>query len=654
MKGAESSITKNEAIKTLNQPFSCPRKYIDVKISTFLGNDRKSYYGNNPPDSLNLIWKCFLGSGYSVVKPGDGERLFCGAGWTGQPLLIEEQNHLYIIIGAYDHNLKKIDAENGNIVWQYNFGDIIKGTGSIWVNEDASSPEDRYLILQGSRRGLNKSIFSQVTPSFRAISYLTGKEVWSLNIKKTDSYSRDVDGSALIIRDTVYIGLENGTFAVINPDPEKIKFLDSLNQPEIIQELKTYSNADIQSHGGNLVNESSPCLLNNHIYFSAGSGHVYGYDMKTRTIDWDLFLKADLNGSLVVTSDSCLLIPIEKQYIPGFGGVLKADPSKAPDECIQWFFPTGNNQYADWQGGVIGSPAINDSYTSGKNFLAAFIGIDGNLHVVDHKKTNNKIRNSGPLSDKEYYSPVEIFSFFSGPSISTPVFYNDMLIVAGYSGLYCFSYDKNNNFNLISSFKGVFESTPVAWNNRLYIASRDGYFYCFGDSSSFKPESLPANSDKTACNYFAFNSINSYSQKTQRKVSDVFTDQKLQNSVEDLSGYLKMIKDNREKTTAHIKSYIAETVKVKKREEEEKMVIIKDTIPGDYHIIAGSFKLEENAEKYSKKLILQGYKSEVLGPHNSFYFVSCRSFETKEKADSELNNICSSIGKGAWVLKFRQ
>ena len=62
-----------------------------------------------------------------------------GAGWTGQPLLYKEDDSLYLIQGAYDHHLKKINARNGELIWQYKFDDVVKGTGTIWHNKKAKS-----------------------------------------------------------------------------------------------------------------------------------------------------------------------------------------------------------------------------------------------------------------------------------------------------------------------------------------------------------------------------------------------------------------------------------------------------------------------------------------------------------------------------------
>ena len=159
-----------------------------------------------------------------------------GAGWTGQPLLVTEDTITYIIQGAYDHNLRKINAQTGEIVWTYKFDDVIKGTGTVYVNKKCKNIENKYIILQGARQGLDNNMSQKIIPSYRGISYKTGRELWRLNVKRTRSYSRDVDGSALIINDTAYIGLENGIFTIFSPNPENADTIDGIFQPAIYEE----------------------------------------------------------------------------------------------------------------------------------------------------------------------------------------------------------------------------------------------------------------------------------------------------------------------------------------------------------------------------------------------------------------------------------
>jgi len=458
---------------------------VDVKIGTFLGNFSRNYYGDKAPSKLDIIWKKYLGSGETIVSRETGKVIWSGCGWTGQPLFVQEDGKNYLIQGAYDHKLKKIDAGTGEIIWEYEFDDVIKGTGTIWTNEYARNFGKSLIVLQGSRRGVNKYHHSDVIPSFRAISYFYGTEYWRLNVKKTASYSRDVDASALVLNDTVYIGLENGIFAVLNPNPDSVVEKDGIEQPKIYQEITLYDNKDIARQRGNLVIESSPCLLNDRIYVTAGSGHVYGYNLKTKEIDWDFFIGSDLDGSPVVTEDSCLLVTVEKQYIEGKGGVFKLDPSKKESEAVVWYFPTDNAKLAEWEGGIIGSASVNDmTRLEDHPYLAAFSAIDGYLYVVNHKEIDKaKGKVYGPNNKKTYPTPKTVFKRRIGGSISTPIFVGNKLIAAGYGGIYLFEFDEKGNFELLDhKHPGSIEATPIAWDGRIYVGSRNGYLYCFGES----------------------------------------------------------------------------------------------------------------------------------------------------------------------------
>ena len=449
-------------------------------IQTFLGNWERNYYGEKAPDKLDLIWKLYLGKGETVISRKSGSRIWAGAGWTGQPLLVSEKGKLFLIQGAYDHHLKKIDASTGKIIWQYKFDDVIKGTGTIWINPRADKEENSIVIMQGSRLGVGNFLDSKHIPSYRAISYFTGKELWRMDQKWTDSYSRDVDGSALIFNDTAYIGLENSLFTVFNPDPKTGKLKDGMFQPQIIQERKLYTQSDVKQHRYNVVTESSPSLLGSRIYVASGAGHVWGYNLNTRELDWDFYVGSDIDGSAIVTNDNCILVSVEKQYIKGKGGALKLNPNKKPDDAVNWYFPVEDNDFVTWKGGIIGSIGVNDNYIdSAKTSLAAFVGIDEYLYVVDHKSIGTE-KVLGPDSLTYYNTPKLIYKERVGPSISTPIFVDDKLIVAGYWGIRIYKYDEQNNFQLLAKRSGTFESTPIVWNKKIYIASRDGYLYCLG------------------------------------------------------------------------------------------------------------------------------------------------------------------------------
>ena len=473
-------------VKKVNNQFDtivAHRKVLTAWVinETFLGNEQRNYYGNYAPSSLQVIWQHDLGTGKTRV--GSGLVAWSGAGWTGQPLIIHQDGVDYIIQGAYDHCLKKINAQTGELIWEYEYDDVLKGTGTIWQNKNATDKNNEFVILQGSRKGIHNGQNQKIIPSYRAISFGSGNELWRYNSIKTDSYSRDVDGSALILNDTAYLGLENGLFIVFNPNYKFAEKKDGILQPKVYYTDSLYKKTDRNKHGGNLVTEASPSLLGNRIYLASGSGHVWGYNLKTKQIDWDFFTGSDIDGSPVVTNDNCLLIAVEKQYIPGRGGILKLDPSKPADSSVVWFFPTQNRNFVGWQGGVIGSVGINDSYVDeNQPHIAAFIGIDEYLYVINHKEIETNKTIKGPNNINMYHTPKLVFKYKTGASISTPIIVRNRLIAATYDGIYLYEFDEALNFELLDmQIYGCFESTPVVHNGRLYIASRNGLLYCLGN-----------------------------------------------------------------------------------------------------------------------------------------------------------------------------
>jgi outer membrane protein assembly factor BamB len=298
---------------------------------------------------------------------------------------------------------------------------------------------------------------------------------------KTKCYSRDVDGSAIFINDTAYIGLENAKFIVFDPNYKNADSIDGILQPHVYEEHQIYKEEDIILHGGNLVMESTVTKLKNRIYIATGAGHVYGYNLITHKIDWDFFTGSDIDGTPVVTHDSCLLVAIEKQYIKGQGGVFKLNPDKEPDSCVVWYFPTPNKGFHTWEGGIIGSATVNSNYNKEGKYknIASFIGIDGFLYVVDTDSLSKETV-LGPNLNKVYASPVLVFKYEMGPAISTPIIVQNKIIAPGYQGIFLFSFDEKMNFKLLDKFVTTFEATPFVDNGRIYIASRDGYLYCFG------------------------------------------------------------------------------------------------------------------------------------------------------------------------------
>lgn len=451
--------------------------------STYLGGPARNDYGNRLPDQLDVIWKLDLGNGKTRV--GGELRTWKGAGWTGQPLLVRENGELFLTLGANDHRLRKIRAATGKVVWSYAFDDVIKGTGTLFRDPDAPDPADRLIVIQGSRMGVEARFDQVVTPSLRGISFGSGRELWRLNCRRTATYSRDVDGSALILGERAYLALENSLFTVFSPDPAKGRMREGIFQPRVYSETPFFEARDTARHGGNIECESSPTLLNGRIYTASGAGRVYGYDPKWNRVAWTFETGSDLNATMPVTGDGCLLLAVEKQFVPGPGGVFKLDPSKRNQNAVRWFFPTGNvkkGSFYEWEGGIIGSVAVNDLTRGVNRPMAAFMGVDGFLYVVASEELEPGATAIGPDGKSAYLKPRLLDrAALGGGSIATPIFVGNRIVAPYDRGLKLFEVSPAGELRLLAAIEGSqFEATPVCLDGRIYVASLDGYLYCLG------------------------------------------------------------------------------------------------------------------------------------------------------------------------------
>ena len=479
-----------------------------VKVSTFLGDETRRLYGlGPPPKSLGLIWRTFVGGGMTApvrkVTKKHPNVPWSGSGWTGQPVIVREDGTLYLLWGAFDRKLHKIDLETGKVVWEYAFDDIIKSSPTVIEDPHPADESDRYLVVAGSRRGWPSSYTDPALAPYRAVSFGTGKEVWRLPVPLTASYSRDVDGSGFFFNGRLFSGVESGWFYKL--DPFETSSWNGHRTPKVLaSRLLLGDPGDATAHGGNLVLEASPSLLGGVVYISSGAGHIYGMRRSDLKVVWDYRTGSDLDGTPVPTKSGYLLCAVEKQYIRGHGGVLCLDPKKTGADAVRWFFPTGDRKLADWAGGVIGSVAVNDTYDpwGRRPRLAAFSAIDGTLYVVaQDAKTGSKV--PGPDLDGPYPTPKTVATFYLGGAISTPIMVDDTIVAAGYDNtvhLYKVKWrparkgdegalrsPSGDWFTVRITEKsayaggGAFESTPVMWKGRVFIGCRDGYLYCLGD-----------------------------------------------------------------------------------------------------------------------------------------------------------------------------
>ncbi|MDI6901778.1 MAG: PQQ-binding-like beta-propeller repeat protein [Anaerosomatales bacterium] len=492
---------------TLPAPLG-PDPYADgIKVATFLGDHTRAYYGEPPvPERLELIWRARIGGGTTggTASSNGGMVTWYGTGWTGQPALVRVDGRLQVVIGGFDHNLRRIDAETGDTIWTYEMDDVIKGSPTVFTMPGTG----KLAVVCGSRRGFPRGMGDPSIAPVRCVDFETGEELWRLPVPRTRSYSRDADGSPLLVGDVLYVPVESGYVYAV--DPTTTEAWNGHRVPKILAERLLLGDERASSHGGNLVLESSPSIIGDTLYVNSGAGHVYGLRMPDLEVVWDFFIGSDMDGSPAVTAENHLLIPVEQQYIRGKGGVFELDPAKDPEDAVVWYFPTGSRAFADWQGGVIGSATVNDAYNPGGRLpsLVAFSAIDGNVYVVSrHDRAEKSV--AGPDGTGSLPSPLLVFKDGIGGAISTPIIFRDHLVAAGYDArvhVYRITYSTDQmaegvlvhnaagtpyrvDIEEVATFTGggTYESTPLVWQGRIYIGARDGWFYCIGDPDYTRP-----------------------------------------------------------------------------------------------------------------------------------------------------------------------
>lgn len=447
-------------------------------VGTYLGDNQRNFYGNQAPSKLRVKWKTYLGSGRTMFGTKD-VRTWKGAGWTGQPLVIQEGAELYLIQGTLSHHVKKIRARDGKVIWSTSVGDVIKGTPTfIDVGGPAAT---RYTLIVGSRSGFGQHWRNGTAYSLHGISYTTGQKLWAHNSRATDSNSRDCDASAVVIGSKAAIPLENGFFTVFSPDVRKARKAGVLPTPKISRQTQLYKKTDLALYRSELCCESSPTMIGSTAYVAAGVGRVYGCGLGffggTST---KLEIGGDLNGTMPLTNDKHLLLGIEKQFIPGNGGVVKFSTGGK----VKWFYPLPDRKWYTWNGGMVGSPAVNHRYNSTvSKDLACFVGIDGVLTLVNHKKLQPGVSNWGPRRQKQYPAPLVLDRVkLPQGSISTPLFVGDKIVVGYDNGMDLYQVTPAGKMVRLDRLSGpMFDATPVVWNGRVYAGSKNGYLYCLGN-----------------------------------------------------------------------------------------------------------------------------------------------------------------------------
>lgn len=120
-----------------------------------------------------------------------------------------------------------------------------------------------------------------------------------------------------------------------------------------------------------------------------------------------------------------------------------------------------------------------------------------------------------------------------------------------------------------------------------------------------------------------------------------------------LIGIFSSCKNKKQK--AELTTQKVEVVEVAKPEtvepaREEPKPVVKQI---NYYLVAGCFKVRENAERLNAKLRNEGYDSKIL-PFYNMSMVTYDGYETRQEAQVALNRLVKEPGKElAWVYPVK-
>lgn len=84
--------------------------------------------------------------------------------------------------------------------------------------------------------------------------------------------------------------------------------------------------------------------------------------------------------------------------------------------------------------------------------------------------------------------------------------------------------------------------------------------------------------------------------------------------------------------------------------QEEPKPVVKQV---NYYLVAGCFKVYDNAERLNAKLLNEGYDSKII-PFYNMSMVTYNGYETRQEAQQALNQIVREAGKElTWVYPVK-
>jgi outer membrane protein assembly factor BamB len=425
-----------------------------VGVTMFRGNPTRSFYGEGPvPNAPTVSWRYPDTQMCSPSSEGGETRIWCGMGWTGQPVVWERPDGTTeLIFGAYDSAVHFVDAKTGeDLRPRFQTGDIIKGSVTL-------DPDGYPLLYFGSRDNKLR------------ILALDGDQptlLWSMDASEVNgTWNDDWDSNPAIIDDIMYEGGENSWFFAVQLNRGYDAEGNVVVDPVKLVEMPGYDDELLANSGRNVSIESSVVVFDQRVYFANSGGRIVGLDVSNvrngeAPVVFDYYAGGDIDATMVADSDGMLYVSIEHEPSQmgatetarnlEVGQLIKLDPYTEGDPRVWGLDLTaGSTDSGSWSTPALYQDVVYVNTQQGS--LIAVDAADGSL-----------------LWDDE----VGFHSW------SSPVVVDGTLVTATCLGdVRAYSLENPRSPAMLWSLDlggSCLEATPVVWKGTIFIGSRDGY-----------------------------------------------------------------------------------------------------------------------------------------------------------------------------------
>jgi outer membrane protein assembly factor BamB len=433
-------------------------------LTTFRGNDSRSYYGVGPvPQDPVIRWRDPAKKMCMSSLVGIERDEWCGTGWTGQPNVIaHEDGSVEVREGAYDGAYHFVDGLTGLPVRPpLQTRDLAKGSAT-------SDPDGFPLYYAGSRDNYFRVV---------ALDRSEPEVLWQLNGDTSvprPLRNNDWDGAALVVDDYLLEGGENGWFYVIRLnrgyDPKGLVTV----APDVVATIPGFDDRLLADLGDREVSiENSVAFRDGVVYFANSGGLVQGWDISDLLAGGTAYRQVfrywvgdDVDASLVLDGEGAIYVAAEYQRFNDrsreVGQLMKLDPS-SPDDPLVWSISAKEIGF-EGAGGSWSTPALYGP-------VVYFSTAAGRVLQVS--------RETGQILHE-----LQI----GAPSIASPVVVDGVLILGDCTGdVYAWDVaDPSLEPTLLWKlhFNACVESTPAVWDGWLYFGTRGGYLYGIADAGA--------------------------------------------------------------------------------------------------------------------------------------------------------------------------